>query len=246
MRTVSRGLPIVVFLGVTLAAVMVSQPWDDRAQEAEAGPVEHRLCNTVLEVPPLPKPLTGARDIVTVSRVVEHEIRGEAGRETVELFPRLKIRLRAPSTATDGERRTVSIDPVDSTVAATDGLVSPKLQPVLDTVRHEPFDRSNAPWPYTDNGRPAERTKYGSFQSLGPNPASGIVVSTIYGMAGDGSPAHALVVANCESIMFVTAEFSGGKTETGIVADTRFVQPEDKAAFEEFLGAMAPTAEIEP
>lgn len=250
MRTVSRVLPVVVFLAAALAAVLASQPWDDEAAEVgaeiEDGVVKHRLCDTVVEAPPLPKFISQSRNIVAVSRYIGYEMRGEAGKETVGLYPELHIRLIPPRTPADGVSTNVWIDPFDSAVGATEGLLPTKLQAVLDTVRHEPLDRSKAPWPYTDDRRPTKRMGYGLFRVLVPDPASGIVVSLTRGMGMDGSAYHALEVANCQSVMFVTMELSSGAAQTGPVADTRFVQPEDKAAFKEFLRGVSPGPKLLP
>jgi len=238
-RTLLRFVPLVVAVGAVVGAVLlITQPWE--GGEAESSSIKYRLCNTVVEAPPIGDPL--GKDVLSVARYIDVKLDKVDGVvQPVELIPELEVWLKRP---TEGERTEVSIDPVNGTVTKGQ-TVRTEMLPILETVRREELDRSKAPWPYTDSGRPTEQVKEGAFKYLQPDPASGIVVSLIHA-DGDQVAAEILEVANCQSVMYITAEFPAGVVEAEAVANMEFVQPEDKAAFDAFFQAVSPKASLVP
>jgi len=238
-RTWLRFLPLVVLVGAVVGAVLlVTEPWE--GGEAESSTIKYRLCNTVLEAPPIGDPLRD--DVLSVAGYIDVKLEEKDGVvQSVELTPVLAVRLKR---RTEGERTEVAIDPMNGTVMEGQ-TARTELLPILETVRREELDRSKAPWPYTDKGRPTEQVRRASFKFLQPDPASGIVVSLMH-VDGDRWSAEILEVANCQSYMSITAEFPMGVAEAEPVANMEFVQPEDKAAFEAFFEAVSPKVSAFP
>ena len=238
-RTLPRFVALVVAVGAVVGAVLfITQPWE--GGEAESSSIKYRLCNTVVEAPPIGDPL--GKDVLSVARYIDVDVEEKDGvAQSVELTPMLEVWLKRP---TEGERTEVSIDPVNGTVMKGQ-TARTEMLPILNTVRREELDRSKAPWPYTDNGRPTEQVRQSSFKYLEPDPASGILVSLMHA-DGHQVAAEILEVVNCQSVMYITAEFRGGVTEAEPVANMEFVQPEDKAAFETFFKAVSPKVSIAP
>lgn len=143
MRIVSRGLPIVVFLAAALAAVLVSQPWDDgdTVREAAADTIEYRLCDTVLEAPPAVVPAPGQERLA-----VRRGVALESYEPTLELQPSLELMIRGDISSD------VFIDPMTGGILREQyGTPSQEatLREILETLRVEPLDPASGPWPYT-------------------------------------------------------------------------------------------------
>jgi hypothetical protein len=212
MRSVSRGLPMVVFLGAALAAVLATQPWN--SEEAAGGTVQYRVCDTVIEGP-LPKgpPSQGSIRIVQLI--------------TPDGPPSLEVHVM-------GERDTlVTIDPTTAKVESA-GVPDARLQPVLDTLRLEPLDPSMAPWPYTDaTQKPPVHATSARFDYRSPDPGSGLVISMMLAQATELPVVQILYVANCRSLMEIKAEFWEAGKEP-VVTVSKNVHPDDEAAFQRF------------
>ncbi len=201
-------------------------------QEAAGSTIQHRLCDTVLEAPPVQVPIgRETRDIVSVADAVELT-------EAYDLEPSLEVRLKSPSV---GKPSSVSIDPRTATVLeerysspAHEGL----LRAVINTVRIEPLDPATAPWPYTDETQvPAKQHQGGAFSYRLPDPGSGLVMSGMYA-DGEGWGSESIRVANCRSFVLMTWGFGAGAEPGPGLTITRDVHPEDEAAFETFLDAV--------
>lgn len=233
-----RVFPLATVIATIALAVLllvgVIQPFG-AGGEADSSSIRHRLCNTVVDAPP------AGPNALSIARHVEVEVEVEDDVvQAVELTPMLEVWLRVPGQ----ERAEVSIDPIEAVVTAGQTVPSEML-PTLETVRRQELNRSRAPWPYTDKGRPTERVQNVGFRYLDPHPASGILVWWGYA-DGDRWSANLLKVANCQSFMSIMAEFPEGAEETEAVADMRFVQPEDEAAFEAFFQGVDPRVTLGP
>ena len=241
-RALRYWLPLAAVAAAAIAAgvLLAIRPWsgEEAVQEAAGSTVKYRLCDTVVEAPPIPYPrgwtappipYPQGRDVVVVGRAIEPT-------ETGDLEPSLEVKLIVPSV---GDPSSVSIDPTTATVLE-ERYSSPAhealLSPVLETVRFEPLDPATAPWPYTDETQiPVERQRTGAAGYRLPDPASGIVLSKIYG-EGDGWSSEGLKAANCRSVVLMTWAFGSKAPQPGLTI-TRDVHPEDEEAFETFLDA---------
>ena len=221
IRRWRRGL---VLAGVGAAIIggvlLATRPWggEEVVQEAAAGTITYRLCDTVLEGP-IAQP---APEWVAVSRRPAMD-----GDEPV-----INVILHSASS-----RSEVSIDPKTGGVLRelyADSSQETTLQEVLETVRLEPFDSETAGWPYTEVSQlSSEPAKQGAFEFREPDPASGILVSLIRG-TGDGFHVHVLRAVNCRSTMEISAVFRTG-TQPDEVTVTKDIHPDDEAAFQTLL-----------
>lgn len=234
-RTLRRWLPIIAAVGVLIAlgALLTVHPWSGgpSVQEAAGSTIQHRLCDTVLEAPPTPRPIgRETRDIVSIGGGVEVT-------ETYDLEPSLEVHLRSPSV---GKPSSVSIDPTTATVLE-ERYSSPAhealLRAVTNTARLEPLDPDTAPWPYTDKTQvPPTQHPGGAFSWRLPDPGSGLVMSGM-NVSGDLWGSESMQVANCRSFVRMTWTFGANAEQPGLTI-TRDVHPEDEAAFETFLDAV--------
>ncbi len=230
-RTLRFGLPVAVLAALIVGGVLLAtRPWsgDTLVQEAAAGTITYRLCDTIVEAPPKPKPpIKPEKDLVSVVPIVEQTAAGD-------LIPKFEVRLRIPSV---GDPSLVLIDAVTGTVLQ-ELYSSPAhqalLRPVLNTVRTEPLDPATAPWPYTDAAQiPPSRGRAGPFELRSPDPGSGIVAVHHLENTPVGEPLlQAVIARNCRSTMAIIWQlYPDGREEVTVERD---VHPDDAAAFQTF------------
>lgn len=220
-----RGL---VLAAVAAAAIvggvlLATRPWSDGetlVQEAAGGSIEQRICDVVMDVPPIGQ----AQDTVMVGPN-NPPLEGEP-REPV-------IKLKVVGT---GKRSEVLVDAETGTIlderyATLSHEVM--LRGILDTLRVEPLDPSSATWPYTDTAQvSAERVgEKSTFEYRFPDPGSGLMISKSI-IDGLGWYAEGLRVANCRSVMEIMITYRpDAEPEVKVTKD---IHPEDEAAFQTF------------
>src|SRR3972149_7447066 len=138
-RTWLRFLPLVVLVGAVVGAVLLAtEPWE--GGEAESSTIKYRLCNTVLEAPPIGDPLRD--DVLSVARYVDVKLEEKDGvAQPVELTPIMAVRLKRPG---EGGSTEVAIDPMNGTVMQGQ-TARTEMLPILETGGREELDRSTAP-----------------------------------------------------------------------------------------------------
>ena len=226
-RTLRLGLPaaVVVAAAIVAGVLLATGPWggDTLVQEAAGGTIEQRMCDVVMDVPPIA--IGPAGDWVTVrlsNPSLEGQLRGPEKVLTVRgASKRSEVLIDARTGAVLEER----YDTPSQKATA---------QQVLQTVRVEPLDPSSAPWPYTDSAQvSAQRVgEKGTFQYRFPDPGSGLMISG-GGMDGIGGYAHRLRMENCRSLLEILVAFRlGAEPEVTV---TKEIHPDDEAAFQTFL-----------
>jgi hypothetical protein len=230
-RTLRLGLPLAVLAALIAGVLLATQPWsgEDAVQEAEAGTIQYRLCDTVFEAPPSEAPEPGRERLVVLPTVdIDSDSSPYDPNPKLRLQPELTLAIRGD---VDSE---VMIDPTSGAVSREHyGTASQraKLQAILDTLRVEPFDPATAPWPYTDAAqKPAKRVEHGIFEYRPPDPASGLDAGQIWANTITGA-VHSFNLSNCRS-----AEAIGFDPFTGEeLWRVRDVHPDDEAAFKTFF-----------
>ncbi len=105
------------------------------------------------------------------------------------------------------------------------------IDAVLATLEVSEQDIATAPWPYSDMPPVMPRERLGNITYVPPDPASGIVISTVLADYFDERGSIEFIrIANAQSSMSVN-------TKTGLVGASGLdhVSAEDKEAFQRFL-----------
>ena len=225
IRRWRQGVLLATVAAVAVTGVLlVTQPWSSEpvVQEAVGDTIQQRICDVVMDIPPRGQ----GPDIVGVgprNPPDEGQLRG----------PEMLLRVQGRGAGI----AQVLIDALTGAVLEEQYYQGPAqkaiAKQVLRTVRVEPLDPSNAPWPYTDATQVpvASVGEKGIFQYRFPDPGSGLMISKS-GAWGVDFLAHGLRMENCRSLLEILVTFPPGAEPE--VTVTRDIHPDDEDAFQTF------------
>jgi len=205
-------------LAAVIAGLLIIQPWGQ--EEAAGKSYEFRVCNVVVQHPPKPP-------IVDPNRFPQQGVFDIAATTLGDGFLQLAMRV-----GTDKVPQAAVIDGKTGQIIREEN--KELVKEILNTMRVEPIDPASAPWPYTEATQvPIKRFKEGDIEYRLPDPGAGLVSSVIFTNPAEEPIPEDLsytVLHNCRSQMWIGQQ-------TGQVLEARTdIYPEDKAAFETFLG----------